>query len=367
MISLEAISLRLKTALSRCRRRLQRHSWLPGAMLGFCVSAKLYWPALVLFCVLCWLTYPYFVWLKKLGTDKEVAAQFVWVAGGTLWGSSIMLRAIISQPSEDIALIMSVLTYASYLFICFGFLSIGTRSLLSVLLLRKNLLLLRDRYGIDVQYPIDRFPISSESVKLDGERLSQWQLAVAVSTVAAEIRKLPDALVERCEIRRIVLCSRFSEDGLRMGGMCFARQYALCLDVFRAVPNQGRLSRSFYHELFHMIYARDDNWRKKSAVWLGLNPRDFDYGPSARNMIREGIDFQPHDTHLGFLTQYSKADAEEDAAELFSYLMTSYGKVKRKAQRDRFFAAKVLYMQERLAYFCPDLDERFWYKIAKNG
>jgi hypothetical protein len=336
-------------------------------MIGFCVSTKFHWLAFALFLVLCWLAYPYFVWLKKLGTNKEVAAQFVWITGSMLWGSSILLRAIFPQPSEDIALITQVFSYSSYLCICCGFLSLGLGALLSVLLLRKNLLLLRDCYDIDIQYPIERFPITSPSVRLEGERPNQWQFAVAVSEVVAEIKKLPKALVERCDIRRIILCCRFSEDELTMGGMCFAREHALCLNVSWALSNQGRLSLMFHHELFHMIYARDDNWRKRSDVWLGLNPRDFDYGPSARTMIREKNEAQPYDARPGFLTRYSTADMQEDTAELFSYLMTSYAKVKHKARRDRFLAAKILYMQERLVGFCPDLDERFWCRIADGG
>jgi len=336
-------------------------------MIGFCVATKSYWLAFLVFLVLCWLAYPYFVYLRRISTDKEVAAQFVWIVGSMLWGSSILLRATFPQPSEDMALTMNVLTYTSYFCILCGFLSIGMASLLSVLLLRKNLLLLRDCYGIDIQCPIDRFPISSPSVRLEGERPNQWQLAVAVSEVVAEIKKLPKKSVLRCDIRRIILCCRFSEDGLTMGGMCFARDHALCLNVSSAVSNRGRLSKSFHHELFHMIYARDDNWRKKSDTWLGLNPRDFDYGPSARAIIREGVDAQPYDTHPGFLTRYSTANVEEDAAELFSYLMTSHGRTVRKAKRDRFLAAKILYMQERLAGFCPDLNEHFWHKIAGNG
>ena len=367
MTQSKTIIERLKTAPARCRQRVQRYGWLAGAMIGFCATTKSYWLAFLVFLILCWLTYPSLVWLKELGTDKEVASQSVWIIGSLLWGSSIFFRAMFPRPSDALIIVIEALAYSGYLCIGYGFLSIGIGSLLSVLLLRKNLLLLRDCYGIDIQYPIDRFPISSEFVKLEGERPNQWQLAVAVSTLVAEFRKLPKALVERCEIRRIVLCCRFSEDGLRMGGMCFAHQYALCLDVSRVVPNQGRLIRSFYHELFHMIYARDDSWRKKSGVWLGLNPRGFDYGPSARAIIREGLTSQPYSAHPGFLTRYSTANMQEDTAELFSYLLTSHGRTKQKAKQNRFLAAKVLYMQEQLARFCPDLNEHFWQKVAGDG
>ena len=68
----------------------------------------------------------------------------------------------------------------------------------------------------------------------------------------------------------------------------------------------------------------------------------------------------------GFLTTYATAGVEEDKAELFGYMMTSYRAVEKRAAGDRVIRAKLLQIKALLAKFSADANEEFWDTVSRR-
>ena len=90
----------------------------------------------------------------------------------------------------------------------------------------------------------------------------------------------------------------------------------------------------------------------QDQAWAQLNPPGFSYGYDTKRMKDKLLP--------GFMTGYATTAMREDKAELFSYMMTNYPKVKRRTVRDSVLAAKVAYLKAMLLQRCPEMNEAFW-------
>ena len=68
----------------------------------------------------------------------------------------------------------------------------------------------------------------------------------------------------------------------------------------------------------------------------------------------------------GFVSNYSQKAVPEDRAELFAAIMTNNLTVRLLLQKDAYLAAKLKVLKGELQGYCPQLDDAFWTRTAKN-
>ena len=68
----------------------------------------------------------------------------------------------------------------------------------------------------------------------------------------------------------------------------------------------------------------------------------------------------------GFVSNYAMKAVSEDRAELFAAMMTNNLTVRLLLQKDTFMAAKLAVLKKELNSFCPQMDEAYWVRTAKN-
>jgi hypothetical protein len=103
----------------------------------------------------------------------------------------------------------------------------------------------------------------------------------------------------------------------------------------------------------------------KDERWSSLNPAGFNYGSGGWSVQHLPWTGALTDKYPGFLNHYSTSAPEEDKAEVFANLILNEEYVRCRMQSDPVLRAKVKLLKERLAKFCPELDDGFWARARR--
>jgi hypothetical protein len=209
------------------------------------------------------------------------------------------------------------------------------------------------------------FPVKTTHGTIDGKNADRKELQDYTSLFAPEFALYPQDLVQRSQLKCVVLCSELSFAGQRRNAIPDYEHDTLYLDVNRGTYSKTYLRKVIHHEFFHIIDYRDDGNVYQDERWMSLNPAKFKYGSGGRDAQDLQETSVLTDKCPGFLNHYSTTAVEEDKAEVFANLIVDLEYVKDRAKKDRVLNAKVERMKELLAKFCPEISDKFWEKIRK--
>ena len=176
----------------------------------------------------------------------------------------------------------------------------------------------------------------------------------------AELRKYPPELIERMQLRRLVLCRELRLGKQPRAAVPLYAHHSMHLDVVAGDYSRNYQRIVLHHELMHVIDHRDDGKVYQDPEWTELNDPQFRYGTGGRNAQND----PKASLHLtgvpGFLTSYGTTGVEEDKAELFARMMVEPDYVARRVEDDPILRSKVVRMKELLVAFCPQFDDKAW-------
>ncbi|CAN5347709.1 hypothetical protein BH10PLA2_BH10PLA2_11360 [soil metagenome] len=220
-------------------------------------------------------------------------------------------------------------------------------------------------YKIQIVTSDLHFPVKTGYGPIDGKNAERKELQDYISLFAPEFTLYPAELVQRSQLKCVVLCCELSFAGQRRNAIPDYEHDTLYLDVSRGKHNRNYLRKVIHHEFFHVIDYRDDGNVYQDERWASLNPNMFKYSSGGRDAQSLKQTSVLTDKFPGFLNHYSTTGVEEDKAEMFSNLIVEPEYVERRAKDDRVLNAKVERMKELLAAFSPEMNDKFWQKVRK--
>ena len=222
---------------------------------------------------------------------------------------------------------------------------------------------IEDRFRLRVLWKDQVYPVQSYYGAISASDADLYDVIDYCELLAEELKLYPPDLFRRCNLRQIVLCRDLVFDGGKRAALPDFEHRVLYLDVLRGRDDREYQRHVIHHELFHVIDEQDDRELYSDPRWSGLNAKTFQYGGGGATMQADGAYGDLSDIP-GFLTKYATTGVEEDKAEVFSYMMISYGVVQKRATTDRVIRAKFSEMKSLTARFSPDMDDAFWEKVS---
>lgn len=164
------------------------------------------------------------------------------------------------------------------------------------------------------------------------------------SVIASALSRLPDASLKTLRLRYVILCSRATAAGRRIGGIPVPPLNLLMLDVGESANDDSYLQHIFFHELYHLIEFRFNTFQ--DADWQTRFGAGYANGYSAgsqQTILGSG--------KRGFLNRYAESFPHEERAELFASLLLNPAAVAAhiKATNDDLLKDKALYVGEKCA------------------
>ena len=137
------------------------------------------------------------------------------------------------------------------------------------------------------------------------------------------------------------------------------------LDSSTEIGDEPHRRRTLHHEFFHFIdYAmHGERDIRDNREWVAAGAPGSTYGAAENGAPVANWASHPA---AGFVSNYAKKAVPEDRAELFCAIMTNNLTVRLLLQKDSFLTAKLNVLKGELKEFCPQIDEAFWAKTAKN-
>lgn len=115
---------------------------------------------------------------------------------------------------------------------------------------------------------------------------------------------------------KIILLKKFNNDNIALAATNNINVY----NVY--ISNDSEFKRALNHELFH-IFEYKLNDERVFANWQDYNPKDFKYVNDLDLLDSNYVYYDKSSINSSyFATVYSKTDAAEDRAEIFSIMMT---------------------------------------------
>ncbi|MGB4710912.1 MAG: hypothetical protein WBH28_20740 [Fuerstiella sp.] len=219
---------------------------------------------------------------------------------------------------------------------------------------------LEDKLGIVCEMQSPEFPIQTQHGKIEGRPAKRSDLETYVPILIAEFTIYPRQLIQKTELRRIVLCSNLSFAGQLRTAVPDFEHDTLYLDVARGRHNISYTRKVIHHEFFHLIDLKDDQSLYEDSDWAALNLPDFRYGNGGINAQNDSQTSVLSDRLPGFLNSYSTTGVEEDKAEVFAAMIVEHATTSKRTKIDAVLLEKTRLLQQQLKAFCPQLDEQFW-------
>jgi hypothetical protein len=200
---------------------------------------------------------------------------------------------------------------------------------------------------------------------IDGKAATQIELQGYTSLFATEFAIYPPDLLQRSQLKRVVLCGELAFAGQRRNAIPDFEHDTLYLDVSRGAYSKPYLRKVIHHEFYHIIDYRDDGSVYRDERWAALNPDNFKYGTGGRTAQDLKETSALTNKYPGFLNHYSTTGVEEDKAEIFANLIVDPEYVETRAINEHVINAKVERMKDQLAKFCPEMNNEFWERVRK--
>ncbi|MFT3788143.1 MAG: DUF6263 family protein [Tepidisphaeraceae bacterium] len=190
-----------------------------------------------------------------------------------------------------------------------------------------------------------------------GDPVNADQLKDYAAVLTQELSRYDPAVIRALGLYRIVIVGKFAP--------AYANALAITMrdidTMYFSTEGRDQEDRrcTFHHELFHVIDGVDDGELERDEAWAKTNGPSFVYVAGSEGGWQE-------DTP-GFVTGYAKTSVGEDKAETYSYMMTRYVDMQRRAKTDPILAAKMAIMKQRLLAFQPSMDESYWTRAARDS
>lgn len=210
---------------------------------------------------------------------------------------------------------------------------------------------------------------SEIDVPISGGKISASAAANAgqqryVQMVIREFRIYPRQFIKAARLKRIVICSKLAFNGQLRAAIPDFASGTLYLDQNRGAGSGNYQQAVVHHEFFHLVDFQDDGIVYEDTHWKTLNASRFSYGSGGASVQQDSGQSGFRKPTNGFLTKYSTAGVEEDKAELFAHLIVSPKVVANAVESDQILDQKVATLKALMQRFCPELNERFWKKVA---
>lgn len=216
------------------------------------------------------------------------------------------------------------------------------------------------------------------------QKATELQFHRAKELIIEEFSLYPLEAISKTRIEQVIFCSNLVVSKKRAAGtlkvgLHYVDTLFIDLSEFR---NELHGRRTLHHELYHAIDFRDTWQGYVDADWSRIQGEEFKYEFDAAAEMHRQLGRNPQDAmprefddpynrmsirespRPGFITDYARYSASEDKAEIFCNLMVSYKKVMRRAASDAVLKRKVARLKELLVQYIPEMDDKFWKKIA---
>lgn len=216
------------------------------------------------------------------------------------------------------------------------------------------------------------------------QKATEQQYQRSKELIIAEFSLYPKEAISKTRIEQVIFCSNLIVSNKRAAGTLKVGLHyvdTLFIDLSQ-FGNELHGRRTIHHELYHAIDFRDTWHGYVDADWRRIQGEDFKYEFDAAAEMHRQLGENPQDAMPrefddpynrmsvkesptpGFITDYARYSAAEDKAEIFCHLMVSYKKVMRRAATDAILDRKVKRLKEVLVQYIPEMDDKFWKKIA---
>lgn len=223
----------------------------------------------------------------------------------------------------------------------------------------------RQDYGIELVAEFETFPVAESGGVIDGRNAGPKNVDMVLYFLRKEFGKYPAEAIRASGLKRIVFCRDLKARGNRIAGLALENTGTIYMDSSTEIGDEAHRRRTLHHEFFHFLdYAMHPGSDLASQpAWLAAGAPDANYGGAAGGQA--GSNWASHPAP-GFVSHYALKAVPEDRAELFAAIMTNNLTARLLLQKDKYLAAKLQVLKDELKAFCPQLDEAFWTRTAKN-
>jgi hypothetical protein len=217
-----------------------------------------------------------------------------------------------------------------------------------------------NRFRIEVVDKGIAFPVRTTHGQISGDDADPASLRNYVDLFAQEFCLYPVTLIQKIQLKRVVLCTQLAYAGQRRNAIPDFEHNTLYLEVKRGNYDRVYMRQVIHHELFHIIDYHDDRSLYQDQRWSNLNPKAFVYGTGGRNAQNLATTSLLTNESPGFLNHYSTTGVEEDKAEVFATMIVNPTYVNNRIKNDDVLAVKVQMMKRLLIAFCPEMNDEYW-------
>ena len=170
--------------------------------------------------------------------------------------------------------------------------------------------------------------------------------------ILKNFNKYSSEFLKKINLKYIVLCEDLSVSEINTAGVPNHRMKTLIIDI---KFNEDHFERTIHHEIFHIIKDGHGTFFNE-LIWEKYNNSEFQYAECSTCSNRLGLSIYKNTN--GFLTEYSMSTANEDMAEVFSFLMIDTNNVKNKAKEDYILNKKISFIKKNIL----KIDNKFNFK-----
>ena len=223
----------------------------------------------------------------------------------------------------------------------------------------------RKDYGIELLADFEPFPVAESGGAIDGRNAGPRNVDMVLYFLRKEFSKYPVEAIRVSGVKRIVFCRDLKARGNRIAGVALEGNGTIYMDSSTEIGDEAHRRRTLHHEFFHFLdYAmRPGGDLANNPAWTAAGAPGPAYGGAGG--AQPVANWASHPAP-GFVSNYAMKALPEDRAELFAAIMTNNLTARLLLQKDKYLSAKLQVLKEELKSFCPQLDEAFWTRTAKN-
>ena len=223
----------------------------------------------------------------------------------------------------------------------------------------------RQDFGVELVADGETFPVAESGGAIDAQNAGEKNADMVLYFLRKEFAKYPAEAIRASGLQRIVFCRGLKVRGTRVAGVALEKNHTIYMDATTEVGDEAHRRRTLHHEFFHNLdyamYPGQDIM--KNDAWVSAGAPGAVYGGAGNPQPVPNWASHPAP---GFVSNYSQKAVPEDRAELFAAIMTNNLTVRLLLQKDAYLAAKLKVLKGELQAFCPQLDDTFWTRTAKN-
>ncbi|MAF98191.1 MAG: hypothetical protein CMH26_06115 [Micavibrio sp.] len=172
--------------------------------------------------------------------------------------------------------------------------------------------------------------------------MSDAQISNSRSFITNAVQKLPASVYKDVNLKYVLLCDSAQANEQEIGGIPIPPLKLMMLSA--GSDDNGYKERMFFHEFYHYFEfmvrhsLKDAEWDKRfEGFYVGLNGADTNMSVAEVGTA----------SSKGFVTRYAQTGAEEDRAEIFSFIYAAPDELEFfiRKKNDEVLKEKVKYIQ----------------------